>query len=408
MQKLKGEVIAIGDEITTGQRVDTNTQWLSSQLIELGIDVIRHTTIGDEMADNVDAFRSSADRADVIIVTGGLGPTADDLTRDALAEAAGVPLVEDARSLERIEAMFRKSGREMPPQNRRQAEFPEGAKPIDNSGGTAPGVDFTFPKKNSTTKSEARFFCLPGVPVEKRQMWRESVRPALEAMTAEQGVTRHYLVRCFGVGESRLEQMLPNIISRDHYPRVGITATKGTLTLRLFASEANEEACYAVMEPTLATLREKLGPLIFTEGRGDAGEIDLHEVVLSVLAEKQESLAVVESMTGGLLNLWLTEAEPERGQFVHGEIRRQPCETVEEAERLAAMVRKEQDVEYAIMIGTTMPVSSSNDPIRVPIAVATPTKTISKEVTMVGHPSIHRPIVAKHALNLLRYELQGL
>lgn len=400
MQKLKGEVIAIGDELTTGQRVDTNTQWLSSQLIELGIDVVRHTTIGDEMADNVDAFRSAAERADVVIVTGGLGPTADDLTRDALAAAAGVPLIEDARSLERIEAMFRKSGREMPPQNRRQAEFPTGAKAIDNFGGTAPGVDFTF--------SNARYFCLPGVPVEKRQMWQESVRPALEAMTSSQGVTRHYLVRCFGVGESRLEQMLPNMISRDHYPRVGITATKGTLTLRLFASEANEEACYEAMQPTIEILRDQLGPLIFTEGRGEEGETELQEVLLKLLAEREQSLAVVESMTGGLLNLWLSEAEPERSQFIHGEVQREPCETVEEAERLATSARIQQGVDHAIMIGTRMPISSQDDPIRVPIAVAMPRNVVSKEITMVGHPSIHRPIVAKHALNLLRQELLDL
>ena len=124
---MRAEIIAIGDEMTTGQRLDTNSQWLAERLLEIGVPVAFHTTVGDTLADNVLVFRQACERADIVVATGGLGPTADDLTRQALAQLAGVPLVQDDASLEHIKALFARRKREMPPTNLIQAQFPQGA-----------------------------------------------------------------------------------------------------------------------------------------------------------------------------------------------------------------------------------------------------------------------------------------
>ena len=143
---MRAEIISIGDELTTGQRLDTNSQWLAERLLEIGVPVAFHTTVGDQLADNVLVFRQACERADIVVATGGLGPTADDLTRHALAELAGVPLVQDDASLAHIKALFARRKREMPPANVVQAQFPQGSRPIPNPHGTAPGIDIAIPR----------------------------------------------------------------------------------------------------------------------------------------------------------------------------------------------------------------------------------------------------------------------
>src|SRR5262245_3856429 len=160
---MRAEIIAIGDELTTGQRLDTNSQWLAERLTECGVEVAFHTTIGDNLADNVAAFQAAVRRAEVVVATGGLGPTADDLTRDALASAAGVGLVRDQASLEYIRNLFASRGREMPERNAIQADFPLGATPIPNAYGTAPGIEMRF---DPSPSAPCTVFALPGVPAE--------------------------------------------------------------------------------------------------------------------------------------------------------------------------------------------------------------------------------------------------
>lgn len=385
---LVGEVIAIGDELTTGQRLDTNTQWLAQRLTEQGIDVRYHTTVADDMAANLQVFKAAAERAQVVVATGGLGPTADDLTRDAMAEAAGVPLIDDPELASHIEAIFTSRGRQMPPQNLRQAQLPEGAVAINNPGGTAPGIDQTV--------GRCRFFALPGVPAEMREMWAETVEPAIRAMAGPRRVVRHWLVRCFGAGESHMESLLPDMIARGREPLVGITASHGTITLRVTASGIDEAACYEAMKPTLKEVRTTLGDLIFAEQPGGEPDIELQHVVLSLLKSWGMTLSTHELMTRGTLGQWLAEADTDPGHgesgFVSGSYTA-PGLTIEEAvsDRLS-------DADCWILI------ASGGDGV-VPITIGTPKGTVSKEITLVGHPSIHRPLVAKHALNLLRLEL---
>src|SRR5512135_192326 len=153
---MKAEILSIGSELTSGQNLDTNCQWLSRQLAEIGIAVGFHTTVADDLADNIECFRIACERADLVVATGGLGPTQDDLTREALAAVAAVELEEDPGSLDHIRRMFAARGRVMPERNRVQALFPVGSRPIPNSAGTAPGIWMTL--------GRALVLALPGVP----------------------------------------------------------------------------------------------------------------------------------------------------------------------------------------------------------------------------------------------------
>ena len=173
---MQAEVISIGDELTSGERLDTNSQWLSQRLGEIGVRVMYHATVGDDLAANIRVFREAIQRADVIVVSGGLGPTADDLTRQALADAVGLPLVQDDVALEHIKALFARRKREMPPANLIQAQFPRGSRVVHNPPGSAPGIDLTI--KRDGQAGSVRVFCLPGVPAEMKEMWAATVGPA--------------------------------------------------------------------------------------------------------------------------------------------------------------------------------------------------------------------------------------
>src|SRR5438034_2736805 len=229
---MRAEIISIGDELTTGQRLDTNSQWLAERLLEIGVPVAFHTTVGDQLADNVLVFREACERAEIIVATGGLGPTADDLTRQALAELAGVPPFQDDASLAHIKALFARRKREMPPANVAQAQFPQGSRPIFNPHGSAPGIDMSVARGRD---KPTRIFALPGVPAEMKEMWAASVGPAIQSLLGVKKTIAHYRIKCFGIGESDLEAMLPNLIARDRYPTVGITVSQATITLRVTA-----------------------------------------------------------------------------------------------------------------------------------------------------------------------------
>src|SRR5262245_48795387 len=177
---MKTEIISIGSELTSGQNLDTNSQWLSRRLAEIGIPVGWHTIVGDDLEDNVAAFRLAAQRARLVIATGGLGPTQDDLTREALATVAGVELVFHQESFERIQEMFARRNRTMSERNRVQALFPAGAEVIPNANGTAPGIWMTV--------NNAVVVAMPGVPSEMYAMFETQVKPRLLQLGLAGGV----------------------------------------------------------------------------------------------------------------------------------------------------------------------------------------------------------------------------
>lgn len=384
---MRAEIIAIGDELTTGQRLDTNSQWVAERLLEIGVSVAFHTTVGDTLADNVLVFRQACERADIVVATGGLGPTADDLTRHALAAVAGVPLVQDDASLAHIKALFARRKREMPATNLIQAQFPQGSTPIHNPNGSAPGIDIEIPR---AVGQPSRVFALPGVPAEMKEMWEASVRPAIQERLGVKKVIAHYRIKCFGVGESDLEAMLPDIIARDRYPLVGITVHQATITLRITAEGETAEAARVAMSPTIETIRQCLGDLIFGEE-----EDELQHVVVRLLREAQLQLTVDEWATCGLVSKWLADCasgEP----FQIGRVHSQTQSWANLDKELA-----QTDASLRLFVGPVSPAGNFE------VVLKATDETLRKSFPFAGHPEILRPRAAKQALNLLRLHLLG-
>jgi nicotinamide-nucleotide amidase len=290
---MKAEIIAIGSELVSGQSLDTNSQWLSQALGMLGIPVHFHTSIGDDLAENIAAFRIAIERADLVITCGGLGPTQDDLTREALAAVAGVGLREDAGSLEAIQALFARRNRVMSERNRVQALFPEDAEPLPNAIGTAPGIAMKV--------GGSSVVCLPGVPNEMKRMFDEQVIPWL----ARQGLSlrriAHRKINLFGKGESEIEAQALDLTARGRVPEVGITASEATIAFRIAAEGATEEEAQRLIEPTAALIYERFGDLIVGEGTEDVVDALVRE-----LARTGRTIATAESCTGGLVAQMIT------------------------------------------------------------------------------------------------------
>ena len=416
---MQAEILSIGDELTSGQRLDTNSQWLSQRLNEIGIPVAFHTTVGDDLDRNIEVFRAAIARADVVVSTGGLGPTADDLTRDAIAAAAGVELVEDAAALEHIKNLFARRKREMPERNKLQAQFPRGSQVVPNPEGTAPGIDFMIRRPD---KSSCRVIALPGVPAELFTMWSETVGPALSASQPEPRVICHRRIKCFGVGESDLEAMLPDMIRRKREPLVGITVHGATITLRITASGPNEDECRKTMEPTAAEIYKLLGILVFGEE-----DDELEHAVVRLLTERGRSLAVAEWATDGLVSQWLTEAAVQNscvlaGLVVHNETALSSMLKVNaeehgpaSAETATAMARGIQQATGATYGLGIAAFSTTGAPVATAaaghtldmsgtlhVALATSDNVRVKAFPIATHPSITKVRSAKQALNMVR------
>lgn len=286
-------VLSIGTELTLGQTVDTNGAWLARRLSAMGARTTRHVTVPDELADIRGVFTQAAASAELVLVTGGLGPTEDDLTRQALAEAAGVELRLDERCLAQIQAFFAARHREMPERNRVQAYVPYGGSPIENTCGTAPGVYLEI--------KGVPFYAMPGVPMEMRTMFERSIEPQLR-MAAGGAALLSRRLHCIGAGESEIGERIRDRMQRGRNPEVGTTANMGIVGVRINARGLSPDAARGLLDHEEAEIRARLGTLIF--GRD---EETLAQVVGEALRSRNLTIATAESCTGGLIAKQLTD-----------------------------------------------------------------------------------------------------
>ena len=400
------EIIAIGDEITSGQTLDSNSQWLSRRLEALGVRTLYHTTVGDELAPCVEVFRSAIDRAEVVVATGGLGPTADDLTREALARTTGRSLELDSKVLEGIRARFARRNQPMPRQNELQAMFPAGSRVVRNPHGTAPGIDLEVARE---PRGPCRVICLPGVPAEMVEMWNDSVAATITGFVgAERRVIRRRQIHCFGAGESQIEAMLPEMIRRGRRPTVGITASQTTITLRIAADGATEEECFEAMAPTAATICQCLGTLVF----GEEDE-QLQHAVVRLLRKNKKTLATAECGVSSLVAQWLSSIDDAGDAYRGGLVLTEGEESVE---TMAQRCREQFGADFGLAILLPSPDQPSvgarrgtggegGKPLMASFALASSDGIQQQQFPTSWHLSLSHNYTAKHALNLVRLAL---
>ena len=301
---MRCEVVAVGTELLLGQIVDTNSSWIGEQLALAGIDCHRHTAVGDNRDRMRGALSEALGRADAVIVTGGLGPTQDDITRDVVAEVLGVDLVRDDALVERIEAVFGGRGRAMPANNLRQAEVPVGARAIEQMPGTAPGL--VCPVGEGGDDSPRVLYAVPGVPWEMRQMVEGTVLPDLKRRAGIASVIRSRTLRTWGQSESGLAEDLADEIDRldtEGGPTLAFLASgMEGLKIRITAKAASETEADTLLADEEARVRSIVGPIVF-----GVDDQTMESVVLDLLVDQGLRLATAESMTGGMVGTRLTE-----------------------------------------------------------------------------------------------------
>jgi nicotinamide-nucleotide amidase len=303
---MKAEIIAVGSELLTPDRLDTNSLFLTLELNRLGIAVTRKTVVGDRNEDVRDAFRTALDRADVVIASGGLGPTQDDLTREAVAELLGRRLVQNDAVMRGIEERFRRLGRTMADVNRRQAMVPEGADVLENSRGTAPGL---------WLESNGRIVVLlPGVPQELKALFTERVAPRLGRLSGGTRLSYREL-RTTGLSESEVEQRIAPIYTTYTAAETTILASPGEIQIHLRAWSENAEATEAMLQEMTERITFALGEHVFSA----TGE-SLEEVAGRELAMNHATIATAESCTGGLLAQRLTRVPGSSAYFLGGAV----------------------------------------------------------------------------------------
>jgi competence/damage-inducible protein CinA-like protein len=282
------EIFSQGEEVVSGQIVDTNAAWLAENAVRLGFNVSRHTAVGDKLNDLMALLNAIAERADCCICTGGLGPTSDDLTAQAVAQAFNKPLFFDEIAYAQMSHYFQIRNRSMPESNRKQAFLPENAERIDNDFGTAPGF--------SLRHKRCWFVFLPGVPSEMRPMFLEKVQPALKSRFALKP-GRLVTLRTMGIGESDIQQRLQSLVV-DPQVQLGFRANGNEVQVKLlFTAEFPETAC----ERLIAEIHASLGAHVFNIDRSDDLSGDLIAVIDQLMAAGEHKLAVIETASQGLL-----------------------------------------------------------------------------------------------------------
>lgn len=405
------ELIAIGTELLLGNIANTDAQMLSQELSALGLNVFYHTVVGD----NPERLRSivsiAKSRADIIITTGGLGPTCDDLTKVVLAQAFGKELVLHEPSLHRIQDYYVRLGRPMPENNVQQAYLPEGCTVFDNDWGTAPACAFEAEGKH--------VILLPGPPRECSALFRHRVRPYLAALS--EGVILSHTLKIFGMGESAVELMLRDKMNAMTNPTLAPYAKEGEVELRVTAKAPTEDEAEAMLVPEVDALKELLGDRVY-----GVDVKNLESVVLDLLREKGKTLCTAESCTGGLIAKRLTDI-PGASAVFHGgvvsyvnqvkaHVLGVPQELLDEygavsepvARAMAEGARKALEADLAVAVTGVAgpdPDDRGNQVGTVWVAFADGGQTQAQLLHLGASRTRVRTVAANHALDLVRLHL---
>ncbi|WAM34976.1 competence/damage-inducible protein A [Caldicellulosiruptor morganii] len=280
------EIICVGTELLLGQIVNTNAQYLSQKLAELGIDLYFQTTVGDNLIRLKNAIEIASKRADILIFTGGLGPTSDDITREAVCEYFGKRLILDQEILHRIENYFKRIGVKMPEINKKQAYVPEGAIILENKHGTAPGLIIEENNKIA--------ILLPGPPFEMQPMFEEYVIPYLERFSNQKIFSR--VLKFVGIGESSIEERLKDLIENQTDPSLALYAKPFEVELRISTKKSSKDLAKDLLDQMESRVRALLGEYIY-----GVDNQTLEEVIVEMLMQKGLKVSVAESCTGGLI-----------------------------------------------------------------------------------------------------------
>lgn len=293
---MRAAVLAIGDELTCGYRLDTNSQAISRRLASVPMEVVVHLTVSDDREAIQWGLRTVLQVADVVVVTGGLGPTEDDMTRRAIAAYFDLELVDDAEALACIQARFAHRGRTMPESNRVQAQVPAGSRIIYNRRGTAAGFYLSM--------EGAHIFVTPGIPYEMEGMLERFILPRIQKLVGAGYHIRRAALKIYGIAESEINERIRPMLARDRNPLLGLLPSRGTITIELVSVASTPEEAEALIETDLVTLQAEFGRYVISQD-----ERGLPQVVADLLAQRGLAVATVELGTGGLVAARLTEPD---------------------------------------------------------------------------------------------------
>ncbi len=412
---MRVEIICTGDEVLTGKIVNTNFSYVSQKLEDVGLSVRWETTVGDDRESLLRAFQLAGERADAVIVNGGLGPTVDDLSQEVAAQAAGVDLVLDEAWLARMEEFFRRRSRVMPPNNRKQAMLPAGAELIDNPIGTACGFALDI--------GRARFFFTPGVPRELRRMLEEQLIPRLLAKSGLQTAILLKRFHSYGLGESHVDSLLAGVneLVPDGSVKLGFRAHYPQLETKLTVRGTDMDDVRTKLAPVEREVRKRLGNFILAED-----DQTLEGVVLGELTSRQGTLSIVEAFTSGQIAARIAHLPSAERVFRRGVVARDLAEvcaavgldaasvtgelTRETAEAVARAARRQTGATHALAVLIDLDEGADRIDLggTICLAIATEQETASRRSRILGDREWVRLGAVELGLDCLRRYLQNL
>ena len=411
---MTAEILAVGTELLMGQIVNTNAQYISSKLPDVGVGVYYHSVVGDNPERLEDNLRLALNRCDVVITTGGLGPTQDDLTKETIARVLGKKLVLDQESLNDIKSFFNKLGRQMTINNEKQAYMPENCIILKNINGTAPGC--IMEEGNKVV------IMLPGPPVEMKPMFNDYVIPYFKAKSSFSIESR--FLRVFGIGESAAESLIIDLIDKQTNPTIATYAKEGEVTVRVSAKVEAGENAELIMQPVIDEIKRRFKDCMYS-----ATDQNLDDVVGKLLMEKDITLSTAESCTGGLISQLLTNIPGISKVFMGGAatysneskvemlgvneetLKKYGAVSFETAAEMAQGIRNRLKTDIGVSItGIAGPGGGTEQkPVGlVYIGLASEKGTIIKELRLVGDRKKIRTITALNVFDMIRRHVLGI